>query len=460
MKPTKLKISNIGIVGDETIDINKPLIIFYGEVKQGKSTILKAVQWVCGGEFPSDILKHGAKEGHIELQFADGHIRREFYLAKDGKTVKARPIEFIRQNRPVSKPVDEIKKLLNPFTLDQDFLVRKNEADRKKYFIELFEVNTADIDSALTSLESEASALRSELRGYGDIDLTEQKEAKVAELNQQRSKVVNEATSQRQALEAELTSINQAHEQKLTAWRADCKRVLTDNNTAATKATRLAAIVTEVSDLMARIEKLKTEGNDLEAFITAHPLQKEPEQPITPDTTKLKQQILALHTPDTAAVDLALSTAAAQNVRAEQYQKNLAREKERLDKAASLDTKEKAVKAKREEKLTRLKSINESCKVPGLAFGDDGEFSYEGTTASMLSTSQLIQLSSALSNLYPEGLGLELIDRGESLGKSIFTLIDRAKTEEKTILATVVGERPAQVPENIGVFVVEQGKVS
>lgn len=77
----------------------------------------------------------------------------------------------------------------------------------------------------------------------------------------------------------------------------------------------------------------------------------------------------------------------------------------------------------------------------------------------MLSTSQLMRLSSILSGHYPDGFGLDLIDRGESLGKSIFSFIERAKAEEKTILATVVGEKPAAIPEHVGVFVVEQGKL-
>ena len=52
MKPTKLIIKNIGKIPNETIEINKPLILFYGEIKQGKTTILNSVRWVCGGEFP------------------------------------------------------------------------------------------------------------------------------------------------------------------------------------------------------------------------------------------------------------------------------------------------------------------------------------------------------------------------------------------------------------------------
>jgi len=77
----------------------------------------------------------------------------------------------------------------------------------------------------------------------------------------------------------------------------------------------------------------------------------------------------------------------------------------------------------------------------------------------MLSTSQIMELSSRISATLPNDLGLELIDRAESLGKSIFGYIDRAKAEEKTILATIVGEKPAEISEDIGVFVVEDGKV-
>ena len=78
----------------------------------------------------------------------------------------------------------------------------------------------------------------------------------------------------------------------------------------------------------------------------------------------------------------------------------------------------------------------------------------------MISDSQIMRLSSELSALYPEGFGLDLIDRAESLGKSIFEFVDRAKAEKKTIMATIVGERPAKVPPEIGVWVVEDGKVT
>src|SRR5208283_4244436 len=102
----------------------------------------------------------------------------------------------------------------------------------------------------------------------------------------------------------------------------------------------------------------------------------------------------------------------------------------------------------------------DTCGIKGLSFDETGNFIYQGTTAGMISDSQIMRLSSELSALYPEGFGIDLIDRGESLGRSIFEFVDRAKEENKTILATIVGERPAKIPANVGVFVVEDGKLT
>src|ERR1017187_3555448 len=120
IKPTGMAIRCIGKITESDIEINKPLILFYGEIRQGKSTILNCVRWVCGGEFPQDIIQHGAKEGSIELHFDGGMIGRSFYRNKEGVT-KARAVSFIRNGKPVASPVNEIKRLLNPFLLDQDF---------------------------------------------------------------------------------------------------------------------------------------------------------------------------------------------------------------------------------------------------------------------------------------------------------------------------------------------------
>jgi len=461
MKPSKLIVKNIGIIEDAEIEISQPLLVFYGQLMQGKSTILHAVQWVCGGEFPSDILRHGSLSGHIELQFGEHtHLRREWYLAKDGKTIKARALEFIRDGRPVDKPAAAVEALLNPFTLDQDYLIRKNEKDRNRYFVELFGVDTSEIDTELTVFESKASALRSEIKGFGEIDLTKHEPVDTAALKAAREKIVGAADLERKDLESRLSAVDKTHDTAVRDWQASCEKVVSFNLARASKHNRLETVAKEITELEGRLAKLNAEATETRAWLSGNPPQAKPEAPQPPDTAELKSKIHALHSPDTAAIDQQISDAGAANVRAEQYQKNLATEERRKAKAAALDASEKAIKAKREAKLAKLTSINETCKIEGLKFTADGEFSFEGTTASMLSTSQLMRLSKSLSDLYPPGLGIQLIDRGESLGSSIFKLIDRAKAEEKTVLATVVGERPAVVPEQVGVFVVEKGVVS
>jgi DNA repair ATPase RecN len=52
MKVTKLTVKNIGIIEDAEINIDKPEIVFFGDIKQGKSTLLNAVRWAFGGSVP------------------------------------------------------------------------------------------------------------------------------------------------------------------------------------------------------------------------------------------------------------------------------------------------------------------------------------------------------------------------------------------------------------------------
>ena len=70
MKIKKLIITNVGkLAGEQEISVNKPLILFYGEIRQGKSTILNAVRWACGGKFPDDIISHGQVEASVTIEF-------------------------------------------------------------------------------------------------------------------------------------------------------------------------------------------------------------------------------------------------------------------------------------------------------------------------------------------------------------------------------------------------------
>jgi hypothetical protein len=167
-------------------------------------------------------------------------------------------------------------------------------------------------------------------------------------------------------------------------------------------------------------------------------------------------QLIEMDTSALIDAEKAIQDAKIQQVQYDNYLKEFARYEEKLNCNGQLRELGGNIKRMRLEKDQSQASINGI--VDGLEY-KDFQIWYENTTFEMLSTSQVMQLSSKLSALYPESLGLELIDKGESLGKSVMLLVEKAQKEEKNILVTVVGERPTLVPENIGVFYVENGEV-
>lgn len=457
MKVLSLVIKNIGLIEDCTIAFDKPLILFFGDIQQGKTTILNAVRWCFGGAFPADILRHGTEEGFINLNLSDGSITRSFYTAND-KTIKARAIKFVRGGVLVPQPVEEIKKFLNPFLLDQEFLKNKSELERKIFFIELFGLSTHELDTEYAKLDREASELRSKISGFGDISLVSVEPVNIDHLKHALQNARDNHAVVIQQRRDELAKRRTTYATLLETVRTANAEIQTHNayynNVASAKENQLKKIAQIEADLATARETLQLQ----ERYLSENSVKDMISAPPAPETSLLEQSLSEL--PNTAELELKLSEAAATNVRYEQYQKDKSRLESKEAIARFLTEKENRQRQIKQERIEKLKSLSETAGIPGLSFTDDGAFSYEGTSAGMLSTSQVMKLSSSLSAKYPAGFGLELIDRGESLGKSIFDFVNKAKTEEKTILATIVGERPATVPEHVGVFVVEQGKVS
>ncbi len=432
MKVKRILIQNIGKIKNEMIELNKPLILFYGEIRQGKTTILNCVRWVMGGTFPEDIIRHGEEEGNILLEMDNGSITREFYKSKTG-IATARPLAFIQNGKAVKKPVDEIKKFLNPFLLDQDYLRKMTETERKAYFVELFGVDTSEIDQKIEKAATEAKSLRDKIKGYGEIDLTEVKSIPI------------------EPIKRELTVIRNDYQKTIAGIDRQNKEILAHNMAVDNMTKDYEYFIEEAIKLEAQIKTLTErkdamvkKGDECKTWISKNPKKDEVPKPNLPDTSALETQI---------------SEAAANEVRYEQYQKNIERAEAKAadeKKVSELETNQRECK---KEKIAKLSKIGEVSGIKTLMFDETGNFIYEETTAGMLSGSQIMKLSEELSNLYPKDLGLGLVDRAESLGKSVFLLVDRAKEEEKTILATVVGERPANIPEEIGVFIVEEGEI-
>lgn len=428
MKVKKLIIQNIGLIADANIALDQPLILFYGDIRAGKTTYLNAVRWCFGGSFPADIIRHGETSAFVSLEFDNGMIKREFYVGKTDGITKARPLTFIQDGRPVPQPVQAIEKLLNPYLLDQNFLLNKTERERRTYFANLFAVDTATLDDQAAIIRLNAERLRAKISGYGAIDITPVPVINVEEIREK------------------IGAIQSAHD-------ATVKKVISDNDESRKRNSEIDKAANELDTARKRRQELHAQlaavGVEIEAgesFLAVHlksPLCDLPEIPTT-----------------VAALQADLSYAIANNVRAEQAEKNLQRASDRRQDEIRLAEYEQSQRKIKEDKIAKLAAISATCGIPGLRFNEEGDFSYGGSEAGMLSTSQIMELSSLLSDKYPQGFGIDLIDRGESLGTSIFRFVERAKSENKTILATIVGERPTTVPAEVGVFVVEQGKAS
>ena len=191
MKVKKLVIENIGIIEKEEIVFNKPLNLFYGDIKQGKTTILNAVKLCFGGGFSSDLIRHGEEEAKVLLIFENSSISRTFYIDRNG-SVATRPLTYVKDGVPVDRPVDAIKELINPFLLDQNFLAKMNLPDRQRYFIDLLGIDTVEIDKEITADENKAKELRIEIKAHGETDLVEVEEPQKLEELEAELKVITD----------------------------------------------------------------------------------------------------------------------------------------------------------------------------------------------------------------------------------------------------------------------------
>lgn len=459
-KITKLTIRNIGALEDVTLELNKPLLLFYGDIRQGKSTILNSLRWNFGGPFPDDVIRHGAEEAAIRIDFIDGDktgwVQREFYRGRDGET-KARAIEFVEGGRLVANPVAELKRFLNPFLLNQDYLRDMTELERRRYFVEVFGIDTKQFDEPLRLLESQAAELRIQIKAYGDPDTTAVEPVDESAIRAQIDRVRETHKADTDKLRREFRDIQDAYE---NARRIHVAAVNNYASAAAARSLKHGQLVSaraEVASLSSKLREARAFETRLQAELDSEPQPVEPQAPTAPDTASIESK---LRVPlDTAQLEAQLVEAARANERYKQFQANLKKvEQKKADKEALLEM-ERQERWLRQSKIDQLKKIAEDSGIAGLGFNEDLSFSYQGTSAGMLSTSQLMTLSNELSRKYPEGFGLELIDRAESLGASVFLFVEKAKAQSKTILATIVGERPAKAPEEVGVFVVKDGKV-
>jgi len=491
MKVTRLEIKNLGIIADADIEINKALLLFYGDIRVGKTTILNAVKWCFGGAYPEDIIRHGETEARVKLSFDHGSVERTWY--RGAKGIMAREVTLVIDGEVKKKPVAFLKQFLNPLLLDQDHFKNKNVVDRNRFMCELFDVDTSDVDATLVTAEQAARDLRATLKAFGTVDVAPVTLPDVASAIQ----ALNDAkTGHAQSLEVIRASINELDQNerlRRTSWdekiaerrkiyEAQLRAARDINTRSVERQTKRKELIETIDDTEAKLVRLRAEVIELDQGQAACKMQlaasvaiesvSEPEAPGYSDLTKQRDNttlvdaerntlLRQLSAPANVGVQEALlEEARQQEIKYDAYKASLVRVEERKRYSNALALQEKKINDLRASKIAKLKELSTSTGIPGLMFDEAGSFTYDDTAAGMLSTSQIMELSSKLEALYPEGLGISLIDRGESLGTSIFEYVDEAKKGSKSILAAIVGDKPAIESDDIGVFVVEDGRVA
>jgi len=422
MKISSIEIKNIKKIKNAVIKIDKALTLFLGEIKQGKTTILDAFMLCCGGNTPTDLLTHGTDDGYIKITLSPvGYIKRSFFRDKNGNTAAKPKIEYVDINGEiVTQPAVALKKLLNPFLLDQNFFINMTSLKKKQYFSDLF--NTGDVDSMksrINALHEKAQTLRKTISIYGDDPIAIVEKPHTDELKAQL-------------------------EEKTKLIKAENEKIKEKNAVILEKNLKHKRSLIRITDIDAEISTLLADKATLIDYCSKNPLEE-----LTPD----------IDTSEIEALKQEIADSRVQDEKYKQYQDLLKKEKEKNDHLKELSDITSDEYKLKNENLKRLAEISETCGVKGLKFNDDGDAIYEDTAMDLLSKSQEMQLSSKLQALYPNEFGLELIDGAESLGTSVYEIIDTAIAEKKTVLATIVSDKIAVSDDRIGVWIVEDGVV-
>lgn len=431
MKPTKLTIKNIGCIKYVEIPLNTPMVKLYGEIQNGKTTILNAVKWVTGSKLPTDLIRHGESEASIRIDYEKGdYIERSFYINSKNET-KARPVTFIKDGVAVEKPSDVLKKLSGGFMADQDAFNKLSIDDKKKYFTNILGLDTEAEDSKIDEVVRAAKDLRKKIKDVGKVVVPEPMEEpqKPTELLNLRKEI----EERNAAKTTKYVSLIRSREDVVSAKaKIDAEREL--------KQKRL-------EELKAQFLSIKEEGERIKAELAAD---------------QEDYELGAVEEPElesTDEIDEKINTISEQAQKYEEYLnlKRLAEEVEQQK--AELKELEKNKKLAEKQKADKLIALNGSHGIDGLVFHGDGTITYKDTALDMLSTSQQFNLSYELAMKQSNELGILPIDRAESLGRSIDDYVKHAVSNNLTVLATIVGSYPAESTEEKGVFVVSHGTV-
>jgi DNA repair ATPase RecN len=370
MKVKKLEIKNLRKISDVNLEFDKPLICLYGEVQQGKTTFLDAIKILFSSGFPSDLIQHGKEEAEIKLTLENGVISRSFYMNKENE-IKGRPLNAIVENQKIS--AKDLQRLFNPFQLNQDFLKEMSPTERKKYFVDLFNVDTTEIDKLISKKESKAKDLRIEIKSFGAIEIEKVEKPDLAGL--QQKEIVEKAKLNTKVLENR--EFNMELKKK---WQLENQNHLQEIQQFNQKQRELRQFIenkkTALSELEATAKKYDVWSyilnDELAEYIDSGIKKPQKEKPLTnlPEPEYIDEKE-GCDTTELEKIQAEISDAKANQIKYENYLKELAKAKEKMEKEAELKDTEAEIRELRKQKISKLAEYGK--EIEGLQFNENGE---------------------------------------------------------------------------------------
>ena len=300
----------------------------------------------------------------------------------------------------------------------------------------MFKVDLSMLNKEEKDLKDKAASLNANIKAYGEIDIEEVKQGESIDGLVAKKENINKEYDEKVKANNKVNGNIQEHNNKIVFHKNKindiCEEILSKKK--------------EIELLGQQIKHLEANMDDISKWLIDNP-QKSP--------------LPAIPFPDHKEIDEQIRKSITQDGLYAQYQERIKKYKDKQKEEESLKILNKKILNNRADKLKKLAEANKTCNIAGLIFNEEGQATFDGFSLDMISKSQEIRLSKELESLYPPGLGIELVDGAESLGFHIGTnvqvFVDRAKSENKTILATVVSDSMAKLPDEVGVFIVKDG---
>jgi len=442
---------------------DKGIIPIKGKNRQGKTTILKAIEALLKGKkfFSADMIQHGMDKGEIKGTFEDKGMEYtvERKINGDKTTLK---IQDANGMKP-AKPQEFLNGFINDLTFDPQPFLLKNSAEKLKFLMKLLDIDFSEIDEKLKTLESDRTLKGREIKAKGAVaDLEEVKEVSLTELLKEL-KEIEKFNNKQKELSFNRIKITDAIAQNNTAKTANINAkaqidIDADERSVRAKIERDE----EIARINARYEKtIAGIENDRKATLSKR---EEEQKLLDAKGVELSDKLQSIAVPEelkeTAEVDKKIADIEETNKKAQAFRENeekRAEIKTLQDEYNDMSDRINQLRDSKKRILARQKMPVDGMEIILGGEKPDGIY-YKGTHSENWSDSEGIQLSCDLCIAMNPKLKAIFIDRGESYDSDSLKILDEwAKKNDIQAIITIVDDIPEDKED--GVFYIEEGEL-